>query len=296
MPSPEGCGSRGAIRLRPRAEADALLTHGGRVQATAVEPVAERVRALASTYEPPGFEHVPEPDSALFLCAIDHRTGYRVGHVVGEVGWLDGSALMWAVGLRAAEREPGLLTAASLREVSSERVAELFRIGDETVAEPDRRATLWRDLAAGLERDHGGEAGALLAAARNRLGGEHGLLALLAAYKAYSDPLRKKSFLFAKICERRGWFGVRDPESWEVCADNVLMRLALRSGLVAPGSLTDVRAGTSDGFAAVARRAGITPPILDDLLWELGRDDQDLLGTEGGDLSEPPRDPSSDWY
>jgi hypothetical protein len=38
------------------------------------------------------------------------------------------------------------------------------------------------------------------------------------------------------------------------------------------------------------------PPVLDDLLWELGRDDPDLLGDDGGDLSEPPRDPSSDWY
>jgi hypothetical protein len=29
--------------------------------------------------------------------------------------------------------------------------------------------------------------------------------------------------------------------------------------------------------------------VLDDLLWEKGRDDADLLGNEAGDLSEPPR-------
>ncbi|MGH2967001.1 MAG: hypothetical protein ACRDMH_16705 [Solirubrobacterales bacterium] len=279
-----------------RAEVDSRSIRGNRVHAEAVERVAERVRTLASSYEPPSFEHVPEPDSALFLSAIDHRTGYRAGHSVGGQGPLEGSELMWAVGLRAAEREPGLLTAASLREITGERVAELFRIDDETVAEPERRAALWRDLAVGLQRDHGGRADALLAAARGRLGGDGGLLALLAPYEAYGDPLRKKSFLFVKICERRGWLEVRDPDGWEVCADNVLMRLALRSGLVGPGSLAEVRESTVEGFAAVARRAGISPPILDDLLWELGRDDSDLLGTEGGDLSEPRRDPSSDWY
>jgi hypothetical protein len=36
--------------------------------------------------------------------------------------------------------------------------------------------------------------------------------------------------------------------------------------------------------------------VLDDLLWELGRDDADLLGSDAGDLSEPPRALDSDWY
>jgi hypothetical protein len=258
--------------------------------------VAARVRALAASYEPPGFEHVPEPDAALFLCAVDHSTGYRGRYLVGGRGPYAGSALMWALGLRAAERERGLLTAAALRAVTAERVRRAFRIGGETVADPERRAALWRDLAAGLEHDHGGSARALLEASGGRLGGGDGLLALLAGYDAYSDPLKKKSFLFAKICERRGWLEVRDPDCWEVCADSVLMRLALRGGLVAPGPLNQVRAATRDALGALAREAGITVPVLDDLLWERGREDPDLLGTAGGDLREPPRDPDSPWY
>ena len=162
--------------------------------------------------------------------------------------------------------------------------------------DPDRRAALWRDLATGLERDHGGDASVLLGAAGAHLGGAGGLLDLLARYRAYADPLRKKSFLFAKICARRGWLEVRDPDRWQVCADNVLMRLALRSGLVDPGPLATVRASTLEAFRAVATRAGVSPPVLDDLLWERGRDDPDLVGAEAGDLREPPRDPGSDWY
>jgi hypothetical protein len=261
-----------------------------------VARIAKRVRALDGDYEPPTFSHVPDPDSALFLCAIDHRTGYRSAHLVDGRGPLAGSELMWAVALREAGRRPGLLTAASLRNVDEVDMARLFSVDGETVADPDRRAALWRDLAGGLGRDHGGDAGALLAAAGGHLGGGGGLLAQLAHYRAYADPLRKKSFLFAKICARRGWLEVRDPERWEVCADNVLMRLALRSGLVEPGPLSVVRASTLEAFKAVAMRAGISPPVLDDLLWERGRDDPDLVGAEAGDLREPPRDPDSDWY
>ena len=266
------------------------------VHAEAVERVAERVRELAVDYEPPSFSHVPDPDAAIFLCAIDHRTGYRGRFLVGGKGPFEGSALLWAVGLQAARRQARPAERRLPGDVTPERVAELFRIGGETVADPERRAALWRDLAAGLERDHGGEAEALLGAAGGHLGGTGGLLGLLARYEAYADPLAKKSFLFAKVCARRGWLRVHDPESWEVCADNVLMRLALRSGLVHPGSGEEVRAATRAAFGQVARAAGIEPPVLDDLLWELGRDDPDLLGTEGGDLTEPPRDPASAWY
>ena len=264
--------------------------------AEAVRRVCDRVGRLAAEYEPPSFSHVPGPDAALFLCAVDHKSGYRGRYPVAGRGPFDGSALLWAVALRTAERERGLLTAASLREVTAERVADVFRVGGETVADPGRRAALWRDLAQGLERDHGGGAGALLTSAGGRLGGDGGLIALLARYEAYADPLRKKSFLFAKICERRGWLEVSDPERWEVSADNVLMRLALRAALVGPGQLAEVRAATRDAFAQVARECGIPVPVLDDLLWELGRDDPDLLGTAGGDLREPERDPDSAWY
>jgi hypothetical protein len=261
-----------------------------------LDAVAERVRELAADYRPPSFDHVPDPDTALFLCAIDHSTGYREEHTVAGEGPFAGSALLWAVAIDAAAGDPGALTAARLEDVSGTEVADLLRIDAETVADSDRRAMLWRDLATGLQRDHGGKAQALLAAAGGRLGGDRGLLALLAVYEAYSDPLQKKPFLFAKICERRGWLEVTDPEHWEVCADNVLMRLALRSGLIEPGELADVRAATRDAFKQVAERSGAPAPVLDDLLWELGRDDPDLVGAEAGDLHEPPRDPASHWY
>jgi hypothetical protein len=46
----------------------------------------------------------------------------------------------------------------------------------------------------------------------------------------------------------------------------------------------------------VAEAAGVSPPVLDDLLWELGRRDADLLGSAPGELREPPREPGVHWY
>ncbi|HYU61964.1 MAG TPA: hypothetical protein VEK39_14490 [Solirubrobacterales bacterium] len=254
------------------------------------------MRELSAGYEPPGYEQVPGPDAALFLSAIDHRSGYRGAYLVGGKGPFEGSALLWELGLLAERRRPGLLSADALAGVDEATVARIFKVGGETVSGPGVRAGLWRDLAAGLRRDYAGSVGALLAACDGRLGGAEGLLGRLAEFEAFADPLQKKAFLFAKLCDRRGWLTVADPESWEVCADNVLMRLALRSGLVAAGPRDDLRTATRSAFKSVAEQVGMSPPVLDDLLWELGRDDPDLLGTAGGDLREPERDPASHWY
>jgi hypothetical protein len=255
----------------------------------AVKRVATRIKKLAKDYEPPTFEEVPNPDAALFLAAIDHQTGYTEPHSVDGDGPYEGSALLWALGLRAERRAPGALTARSLMAVDPAAIAAVFRAGQDTLHDPDRRAKLWDDLAKGMLKSYGGQAEQLIEASGGKLGGPGGVLVRLSEFDAYADPLRKKSFLLAKIWERRGWLTVSDPESWEVSADNVLMRLALRSGLVEQGEVEQVREATRDAFKQVAGQAGISPPILDDLLWERGREDPDLIGDEAGDLQEPPR-------
>jgi hypothetical protein len=262
----------------------------------AIDRVADRVRELAGGYEPPTFAAVPTPDAALFLAAIDHQTGYREAHEVDGEGPFEGSALLWALGLRAERRAPGALTARSLLGVNPAAIAAVFRVGQDKLKDPEGRAALWDDLARGLLERYGGEVTNLVEATGGSLGGSEGALRHLGGFKAFSDPLQKKSFLVCKIWERRGWLEVSDPESWEVSADNVLMRLALRSGLVSGGEVEEVRAATRAAFKQVAERAGISPPVLDDLLWERGREDADLLGDEAGDLREPPRREGVHFY
>jgi hypothetical protein len=255
----------------------------------ALKRVVARVKELAADYEPPTFDEVPHPDAALFLAAIDHQTGYTEPHEVDGEGPYEGSALLWALGLRAEKRAPGALTARSLLGVPAEAIAAVFRAGQDTLHDPERRAKLWDDLAKGMLKDYAGQAEALIEASGGKLAGPGGVLFRLSEFDAYADPLRKKAFLLCKIWERRGWLEVTDPGNWEVSADNVLMRLALRSGLVEQGEVDEVREATLKAFKGVAEQAKISPPVLDDLLWEKGRDDPNLIGDEAGDLTEPPR-------
>jgi hypothetical protein len=262
----------------------------------ALKRVVARVKKLAADYEPPSFEEVPNPDAALFLAAIDHQTGYTEPHLVDGEGPYDGSALLWALGLRAERRAPGALTARSLLGVDPAAIAAVFRAGQDTLHDPERRAKLWDNLATGLLKEYGGQAEALIEGSGGKLGGPGGVLFRLSEFDAFADPLRKKAFLLAKIWERRSWLSVSDPENWEVSADNVLMRLALRSGLVEQGGVDEVREATMKAFKQVAQEAGISPPVLDDLLWEKGREDPDLVGDEAGDLNEPPRREGAVFY
>lgn len=240
---------------------------------------------------------MPTPDAALFLAAIDHSSGYEGEHRVDGRGPFRGSALLWAQGLAFERRRPGLLTAESLASVSERELAAIFTVAGDSPSRLGQRASLWRDAAELLLDDYAGAVTELIASSEGRLSGPSGLLALLAPFEAFSDPLRKKSFLVCKIWERRGWLVVADPESWEVCADNVLMRLALRSGLVEPAEdVETVREAAREAFRAVAELAEIPPPLLDDLLWERGRDDPDLIGVEAGELREPPRREGVHYY
>ena len=68
--------------------------------------VVARVRELAGEYTPPEFAEIPHPDAALFMCAIDHRTGYRRGYLVGGKGPYEGSALLWALGCARSVGDP----------------------------------------------------------------------------------------------------------------------------------------------------------------------------------------------
>jgi len=123
------------------------------VSAGALGTIVARVAELSASYSPPDFAHVPDPDAAIFLCAVDHKTGYERAHDVGGRGSLTGSELMWEVALAAGHE----LRAEALLEVRGDEIAELFRVDDETVGDPGRRAGLWRDLARGLVAGYRGE-------------------------------------------------------------------------------------------------------------------------------------------
>ncbi len=89
-----------------------MIVRDGHFRPEAVRRVAERVRELATGYEPPSFSHVPGPGRGD-LSLRDRPPDRLPGPVlVGGKGPFEGSALLWAVGLQAARRQRGLLSAA----------------------------------------------------------------------------------------------------------------------------------------------------------------------------------------
>ena len=234
-----------------------------------------------------------QADYFFFLTAIDHRTSNNSGQYQEEIDgklWR-GSDLMYAKARHMLSQDPEQFTARRLERVSEQEVAGWFRLSSGTdIANPGLRAYLLRDAAQRLLEQFGGETLQFLAACDRWLDepSRRGLMQRLADFRAYEDPIRKKSHLLAKLLIRRDVWTPRDPDNQTVAVDPVLVAIALRSGLI---SLTDqdivdriiegrrlsqdvttrLRYVTLQGWQAVSKEAGLAGYHLDDLLWGIGR-------------------------
>ncbi|MFN3384901.1 MAG: hypothetical protein ACK401_08425, partial [Archaeoglobaceae archaeon] len=107
----------------------------------------------------------------------------------------------------------------------------------------------------------------------------------LKKFRAYEDPLKKKSYLLLKILKRQG-FGIKGKIGFPV--DSVLVELALSAEIVQPRDevLKKIRRGevlseeesyelreeVSKALNALSEASGIEADILDDILWSYGRE------------------------
>ena len=203
---------------------------------------------------------------------------------VDGAGPFAGSELMWIVGPAiGAIASRGLLTAAS---AARPRAPTMSRAGsssaDETVADPQRRAALWRDLADGARARLRRVGRALLAACGGRLGGDDGLIGLLRPVRRVLGPAREEGIPVRedrrapRLARGRGSRGLGGLGRQRAHA----ARTALRAGR--GGAARRGAPGDSRSLQGSRGRRRVSPPILDDLLWELGRENPDLLGRVAG--------------
>ena len=152
----------------------------------------------------------------------------------------------------------------------------------------EERIDQLHDCARRLLDVYQGQALGIYERAEGRLSGEGGLLDLLAQFKAYADPMRKKSVLLVGMLHEIGVWPLRDPQKLRVAMDYHAMRVALRSGIV---ELTDagladdlrtqrpvsaeanqaVRSAVSAACDLVVAESGLSVFALDKLIWHLGR-------------------------
>lgn len=231
----------------------------------------------------------------FFLVAIDHRTQRQGRKYIGQVDGvsLHGAELLWALAKRRYDSDPGFFSPERMAKVTSAEVARTFRVQLPTpvdVLGPEERATLLRDSAKLLASEFRSSALVLVERSKGflvRSDGE-GLLQFLKRFKAYSDPLNKKSFLLVKFLERRGLLQLQDPQNVHVPVDDVLQRVALRTGIarIEDGQLErkiktgtpitsqedlTIRGAVSTAFDALSTSLGMSPTRVDDIFWEFGR-------------------------
>ena len=198
---------------------------------------------------------------------------------------------------RPPRRSRGLFTAKRLRYVSAGDVAEWFRADSEPIGDPERRAALWRDLASGLERDYGGSAAELLDQ-RGRAAGRRGR-----PPRAASSPIALTPTLWQRrrSCSRRSPSGAAGSTSWTPGPGRSRPTTSScgspsARGSSAPGSLGRGPLRDPRGLQGACRQDRDQPTGPGRHALGARPQDPDLLGNAAGELSEPPRDPSSAWY
>lgn len=241
---------------------------------------------------PPQEDRFIYTNYVFFMVAIDHRThGMKRFEATIDGKLYHGSDLMFYLSRTAQEKDPYLFTPRRLKGISEEDVASVFTIGDRVVSNPSHRAMLLQDAAKKLLEYYNGDARDLFEVAEGYLlrEGKKGILQLLESFKAYEDPLQKKSFLLVKILRRQNLLNVKDIQNLRFPVDNVLMTIALQSGLLKvnekalenkllggellnDNEVVQLRKATQQAFEVVSRVSGSGPDVLDDLLWTYGRE------------------------
>lgn len=174
----------------------------------------------------------------LLLVAISHQTS-PLGRKPLE-GIVDGSRrLGWdylSAKLEASARaNPIVLTPPFWETVNGEDLQELFRdarLGDR-LSDPEGRAKLIRDLGHKMSGNSWLSTDALYSRSGGYIErGNDGLLALLAQFCAYSDPVRKKSYFFLALMHNTGLWEYKDPAHLGAPVDYHEARGHLRIGTV----------------------------------------------------------------
>jgi|GEM_PF-612989 hypothetical protein len=286
-----------------------------RVNKVNIEINEDRVKRLGKIIQKLGYKAIsfdspdlfPEDDEFIysnyvfFLVAIDHRTHPEPKRFEAFVGgkFYHGSDLMYFLARRAQENEPDLFTAKKMIKITEKDVARIFSVGDVTIKDPAERALLLRDCAKRLIDSYEGDLRNLLKSSEGYLlrSDKIGVLQQLRKFQAYKDPLTKKSYLLVKILRRQGYFEPADIENLSFPVDNILMEVALRTGLVEAYALQGkiarkeqlnekeveyLRNATREVFEMVSRASNIPPDVLDDLIWTFGREVNKIVNE--GDL------------
>jgi hypothetical protein len=226
----------------------------------------------------------------LGLVAICHQTQTLRGRVAGVSarGW-DYLQARW---LEAAQRDARLLTPESWASLSADALARAFADPEagNTLTAVERRVGLLNDLGRGMLRGGSGSLGDLYELSGTRIATRTpNLVSLLGAFRAYNDPVRKKTFFLLGLMRNSVGWVYADEENLGAPVDYHEVRGHLRLGtvLVHDARLRDkllrripveesedvvLRACVAEAIRSIAELAGVRDCMrLHYLFWNLFR-------------------------
>jgi len=226
----------------------------------------------------------------LVMVAMDHRLSrpgrpYE-GYVDGE--FYHGADLLYRLGAKKYYEDPDFFSPEHLMKISADEVREWLSAGSASPPDITVRTYLLRDLGLKLVKLYRGSVEKLIGGYKVRLHGaitSPGLVERLRVFRAYEDPVEKKTMLLAKFLDARDLIEIMD--ELDLAIDNHLSRIAYRLGIVmVSGPLWDkitsgvevtweedilLRMTIRRAYRLLARKSGISPRLLDDHLWIMGR-------------------------
>ncbi|NVM55190.1 MAG: hypothetical protein HWN66_15905 [Candidatus Helarchaeota archaeon] len=235
-------------------------------------------------------------DFYFFIVSIDYRTSTPEGHFEGKIdrNFFHGADLLYALAIQKLKENPDFFTAKYFQQISDDEVINWLSITKNgkrvIIYHPQERAELLRDSGKNLLKLGFNSSLELVQRCEGYLIREdgNGLLQILKDFKAYSDPVSKKSYLWIKFLTGRGVLDIQDLENLNLPVDNHLTRIALRTGILEikdediksrlreekPFTLSEdlkLREAIRIAFKELLKNKKFNFRDLDDFFWVLGR-------------------------
>jgi len=233
-----------------------------------------------------------EAEFWFYVIAICQATRTLQGYINGM--WLRGGDYLLAACRRRFDSDQDFFTAKRMKSIREDGLKALLSDdGDPDRSTIDRvaeRVGLLRDSARVLLKRFNGDMMRIYDLSEGcliRRDGK-GLLNLLKNFRAYSDPVEKKSFLLLLYLNESGIWKIRDLENLKIAVDYHIMRIALRSGIVnvVNNALAskllqrkrvkqsedyEVRKAVREACSLLSKYSDHNAFEIDTMLWNLGR-------------------------
>jgi len=227
----------------------------------------------------------------LIMVAMDHRLS-RPGKPYEAIingNLYRGAELLYYLGARKFEEDPDYFTPERLVFIKPSDIVKWLSIGKSMPPDPELRAHLLNDIGIKTIKIFNGDFTKLIELSEGflRRKNGYGLQDLLKNFKAYQDPVEKKSYLLIKFLNYRKLFKPLNEDDLNVAVDNHLTRVAIRLGLIEleDDLIEKVRKGIEatydedivirlcvrEAYKALSRFSNINAFVLDDMFWTFGR-------------------------